>query len=70
MPSRQDRECAHPVVCETGEWQVVVDQSEVHRVREQRASEGVFSLAGGEVPIMQNIGLSSFATREAQEAVS
>ena len=48
---------------------VAVDQSEVHRVREQRASEGVISLAGGEVPIMQTL-LSSFATREAQEAVS
>jgi hypothetical protein len=51
MPSRQDRECAHPVACETGERQVVaVDHSEVHRVRQQRASQGVLALAGCEVP--------------------
>lgn len=45
------------VACETASGRaVVVDQFEVQRVREQRASEGVFSLAGGEVPITQTLG--------------
>jgi hypothetical protein len=44
---------------------MIVDQSEVHRGREQRASAGAFSLTGDEVPIMQILGRLSLPEKEA-----